>query len=147
MNKLLLDARYWQRIYITNCVARIINNKVVAPIPSQMFRTNINSHILAVGASSNSAKPTWKLGCWLSQVVQIQGAGFAECNSTPIILGLTLVKFESLFTTYQLKARFPNWHKDLSISIWKYKGENAEPLNDISLRLARIEQKIDYTSR
>ena len=82
-----------------------------------------------------------------SQVVQVQGAGFAEYNSTPIILGLTLVKFEPITTSYKLKAKFPHWHKDLSISIWKYRGNTSAHADDISLRLARIEQKIDYTAR
>lgn len=147
MNKLNLDARYWQRIYTTGVVARTLNNKIIAPISERTLRVTINSYILAVGVSSTSAKPTWKLGFWLSQVIQVQGAGFAEYNPTPIILGLTLVKFEPLTTAYQLKARFPSWHKDLSISIWKYRGLTSDPLDDISLRLARIEQKIDYASR
>lgn len=143
-----LSGRYWRRIYTNSFAARTVPGTTsFSPIADKTLPIVVDSHVLAVGVDSRSAKSTWRLGFWLSQLLKIEGAGYAEHQSTAIVLGLTLVRFELLTPTYQLKAKFPKWHKDLNVSIWKYTGNQTDPFEAVGLTLSRIESKIDLTNR
>ena len=82
-----------------------------------MIPNNFDSHTLAVGASSFKTKPTWKLGFWVCMNVQLSGIGKAEAYKKPIPLGLSIVRFPPISSTYTLSAFVPHWHEQMSIEI------------------------------
>lgn len=144
----LSNSSNWEKVYQGNFVAVVIQGvrNQTLPIPSVVIPNSFNSHTLAVGASSFQTKPTWHLGFWLSMNVQLPGIGKAEAYSKSIPLGLSIVRFPAISSTYTLTANIPRWHKEMSIEIWQYVGSEfdvRDELTDIKSDLSRIETKID----
>ena len=98
-------------------------------IPVHSIPGLVYERVLAVGSNSTYLKPRWKLGFWLSGLVQIPTIGLAEIASVPIPIGLSLVVLPNVHSEFKLKARVPHWHRNLSIDIWKYVGPIEESQN------------------
>lgn len=141
----------WEKVYQASFTAVAIQGvrNQFLPIPSVVIPNSFNRHTLAVGASSFQAKPTWHLGFWLSMNVQLLGIGKAEASSKSIPLGLSLIRFPQISSTYTLTANIPRWHKEMEIEIWQYVGSELDvkdDIADIKSDLSRIETKIDTSS-
>jgi hypothetical protein len=98
------------------------------PIASQLIGTTLDSHYLACGTNSSSAKTTWYLGCWLQPILEANTDDFKSLYLPRIsvpINGATFINVLPYTPTYSLKVYFPKWIKDLELLIYKYIGENA----------------------
>lgn len=147
----LSNSNNWVSVYQANFAAVPIQGvrNQFTPIPVIVIPNSFDSHTLAVGASSFQTKPTWHLGFWLSMNVQLPGIGKAEAYNKSIPLGLNIVRFPHISSTYTLRASIPRWHKEMSIEIWKYVGSEVDirdELIEIKSDLSRIETKIDASS-
>lgn len=118
----------WVHIYGTTLHAAV--SSTVPPIYGSISIHSIPGvvyeRVLAVGSNSTYLKPKWKLGFWLSGLVQIPTIGLAEIASFPIPIGLSLVILPNLHSEFKLRARIPHWHRNLSLDIWKYVGSIEE---------------------
>ena len=147
----LSDSSNWQKVYEGNFAAvpvQGVRNKFI-PIPKVVIPNNFDNHTLAIGATSFQTKPTWRLGFWLSMYIQVPGIGFACGFNQGIPLGLSVLRFPNLSSTYTLSATIPHWHKEMSIEIWQYIGSESDvrdELVEIKSDLDRIETKIDSST-
>lgn len=137
----------WTKVYSASFAANpIAGTNKFTPIPSVRIPGTFDKHILAVGGSSFQTKPTWHLGFWLSMYVDIPSIGRAEGYNKSIPLGLSIVRFPPISSTYSLIASIPKWHREMSIDIWQYVGDvsTIEPtLDELNQTSLRIESKVD----
>lgn len=147
----LSNSSNWEKVYqasFTAVAIQGVQNQFI-PIPLAVIPNSFDSHTLAVGAFSFQTKPTWRLGFWLSMNVWLPGIGRAEGYNKSIPLGLSIVRFPPISSTYTLSVRVPHWHKEMGIEIWKYIGlelDIRDELVEIKSDLSRIETKIDSSS-
>lgn len=144
----LTDGAEWLQVYDTTLAADAIPGLTnrYRPIPNHQIPVDFYSYTLAVGASSTKAKPTWNLGFYLGMVIDIPTVGMAETASTPIRLGLNLIRFPPLAVPFKLKARVPKWHQEMSMTFWRYLGNEADTLsivNHIDFTTKEINRKVD----
>lgn len=144
----LSDASSWVQVYDTTLFADLVLGQTgkYYPIPNHSIPGNFEGRTLAVGSSSTKAKPTWNLGFYLAQVINVPGVGNAEARSIPIRLGLNLVRFPPLSAQFRLKARIPRWHQEMSITIWQYvsvESDVLDRLTNLEPTVTRIEEKVD----
>lgn len=140
------NASYWQEAYTVDLVAANSVPGYFIRIPRHQIPTIFNSHTLAVGASSFRTRPNWKLGFWLSMLVNLSGVGWAVTEERAIPLGLKVVRFSAFSPQFKLQADIPKWHEEMSIKIWEYNGPEADMLDlqeQTQLKLDQIETKID----
>lgn len=147
----LSNSSNWEKVYESSFQAvamQGVNNQFI-PIPTVIIPNSFNRYTLAVGAVSFQTKPTWRTALWLSMYVELPGIGKAEASNKKIPLGLSIVRLPLLSSIYTLSASIAHWHKEMSIDIWQYIGnENdiRDDLVEIKSDLDRIETKIDSSS-
>lgn len=137
----------WNRLVTQNFVAQQIATTpdLFVPIPSASYLTDAN--ILQVGCGSVSAKPNWRLGCWLGISLNIPPSStssffqWTEYQRIPIYLGaLKLIQFPMYEPVpYRLTLYFPKWIKDLFVEIWVYDGIQS---NSVEARLKNVEMEV-----
>lgn len=148
----LTDGAEWLQVYDSTLTAEPITGleNRYRPIPHHVIPFDFYSYTLAIGASSSKAKPTWNLAFYLGMMIDIPSVGNAETEATAIRLGLSLVRFPPLAAPYKLKARIPRWHSEMSMTIWRYLGNEPDVLslvNHIDFRTKEIDRKIDSIER
>ena len=141
------NSDYWQKVYETTLVAQAgSRSSFYYPIGDHNLPGTFSSHTLLVGASSFKAKPTWRLGFYLSMIISAVGVGSFTASQKSIPFGLTLVRFPPLSNEFSLKASIPKWHEEMSMSVWLYVGSESDVrdlLFEVEVDLNRIESKID----
>lgn len=100
------------------------------PIPP--ITISVDSYILAIGASSTTAKPHWKLAAWVaprllfspSSTSEFIAAVQSEQSQKVSLNQLTLIQFVDFgIKPYLLEIRIPRWHTEMYLEVWKYSGE------------------------
>ena len=150
----------WDLVLRTSYVAPLApeTKRGFLPIPNKIIEAD--RYTLAIGVSSNKAKPTWRIGAFVAPRLLFSVSSTSEYtglvrsdDSKPVFLNqLTLVQFQDFGTTpYALEISIPFWISQLSIEVWKYQGDDdARPLQeqiaDVRGDLDRIELKIDSYS-
>lgn len=140
------NAANWLKVYETTLTAVSTFPRGHNPIPAFSIPVQFDSHCLIIEASSSLAKPTWNLAFRVSQRFGVEGVRLVEGDSQAIRLGSTLVRFPVFSDTYTLKIRFPRWHREMDLTVWKYTGimlDTNDLLGDSQIQLARIESKVD----
>ncbi len=155
----------WQPIYSGNHeVSYTADGRGFTPMPEinvTGYFLPLNSPILAVHATSTTAKRTWHVAGWLVQRVRsglvVGGLPDADLGKRRIPLNqLDLIFWELLLTNfieleYQIFFQFPPWIRTLNLQVWKYTGAVTDQvmaeLNFIRSDLAGIERKIDILNR
>lgn len=119
-----LDSAQWQSVYETQLTAQPtgLANGSYYPIGRHTVPVEFDSDVIVVGTSSSTAKPTWRLGCYLSAYTSINGVGNTEIANVLCPFGLKLFKFPEYSSSYQIRLTIPKWHQSLDVKIWKYLG-------------------------
>lgn len=141
-----LNASAWMRVYKTTLNARPIPGQQgkFQPIPDLRVPIALNSHSLLVGANSLKLKPRWKLGFWLNmRIGKISGIGEPACPDIPIPLGLLYVKLPKLSANYNVIAKIPHWHQQMTVEIWQYKGIEPTSLESLGEQLKQVNQNFE----
>lgn len=121
----------------------------IAPIYAQ-----VSSNILMIGTASNSAKPYWFLGAFVSRFLYISPstsgqfiAGVQAEETRKVGLSrLTLLEFKPYsLDSYLLAIEPPYWLEDIYVEVWEYVGQIIDDADilEIKQRLERIEFKVD----
>lgn len=133
--------------------AAVVNAKI-QPIPLFEIGYLFDSHILAVRASTENAKPGWKYGGKLRQKIQIGSGGAVSAlpNVTAQRVDLdlndwTLAIFPKFYSEYQLVYVPPRWFKDVTLKVYQYVGPQSsnliDLLNEVKSDVLRVESKVD----
>jgi hypothetical protein len=119
-----LNGDSWQKVYQINLQAE------TSAIPNHFYQipsftipyTFINK--IAVGASSSSAKPNWRLAFYANALVNILGIGFVEVEHFYVPFGASLLDPQK-GVPYTLKLYIPKWHQNMDVEIWEYTGSQS----------------------
>lgn len=132
---------------------RTPGNTKVVPIPEIIMPDSLSSHILAVAASSSTAKPNWRFAGFLNQRIELGltaiGTPDTDASRHKAWLDrLTLVIFPKLTSSYYLSFETPKWFQDIDLTIFQYVGPESDSteslINQIlNVQLPLIENKID----
>ncbi|MGK7914736.1 MAG: hypothetical protein AB4038_04210 [Prochloraceae cyanobacterium] len=117
------------------------------PIPDLVIPITFTGHLLAISASSSTAKDSWKTAGWIWQRVLVNiGTGSTSPNATvqkkyKFYLGqVTVLTIPKLASNYGLSVSIPHWISQLSFEIYEYTGEvidtNEQKLDQILTNLA-----------
>lgn len=146
----------WELIYYASHQQDEQKNRIEVDIPILL-----DKHILAVGVSSSTAKPTWYRSGNLIQVLQqielddgviFPGSGSPsntlDASRRLIVLhSIQLVIFPKVTPTYSLWFQAVPWLKSLNLGIWSYTGAQSDTTEEMvelaRVDLLRIESKVD----
>lgn len=154
MGNLILEfnnSQNWDFVYQTSQQAVSINNQS-QPIPEITIPFLLDRRIVAVHASSLTAKSTWRFAGFLNQKVQIGlligGQPDARMPRNKIWLNnINLIVYPQYSSTYSLSVEPPFWLRDISLSVYKYVGVESDSTDNLILsiqnQLNTIESKID----
>lgn len=144
----------WQQLFsISNNAVALGAGSAFAPIPPITVPVLIESHIIVVLVTCNSAKDTWYFGGLLSQKINLglTVGGLPDSDGVQkhklYLNRLTLLVFPRLTSTYTVEVEVPKWFRQVSLIVWQYIGpidDSTEViLQSLQSNLARIESKID----
>lgn len=119
------------------------------PIPDLVIPITFTGQLLAISASSTTAKSTWKTAGWLWQRVLVNiGTGATSPNALSqrkykfYLDKLTILTIPKLASEYALSISIPQWIQDLDLEIYEYTGEiidsNEQKLDLILSDLATL---------
>ena len=119
------------------------------PIPDLVIPITFTGQLLAISATSSTAKSTWKTAGWLWQRVLVNiGTGATVPNALSqrkykfYLNQLTILTIPKLASEYALSISIPKWIQDLDIKIYEYTGEiidsNDQKLDLILTNLATL---------
>ena len=131
-------------------------NTTVIPIPEIIIPGSLSNHILAVSASSNTAKPHWRFAGFLNQRIELGLAAVGSPDTDAAkhkawLDRLTLVIFPRLTPTYSLSFETPKWIQDIDLTIFKYVGPESDSTDNlvnqiINVELPRLESEMHNSS-
>lgn len=144
----------WQQLYsISNNAVTLGAGSAFAPIPPITVPVLIESHIITVLVTCDSAKDTWNFGGLLSQKINLGLTVGGLPNSDGVqkhklyLNRLTLLTFPRFTSSYTVELEVPKWFRQVSLILWQYIGPVADTtenlIQSVQSDLARIESKID----
>ena len=144
----------WEQVYSESREGYPLSENSYYPIPSYNVPIIFDSFLLMVGTSSQYARAHWKLGCWLTQVIDVPLADFDEIKLRKYFVPVndaTLIRFASIAPQYRLRVDVPWWMRELRLTIYEYQGtldDSTEALirSDSELirtDILRVESKVD----
>jgi hypothetical protein len=152
---LIGEPTYWESVWSQNFVAQVLPGTGDRWVPIEPVDCPFlfESHILAVLANVPNAKPRWRLGVKLRQLIEANYLPIPLMQGTEVGVPPNrgeLIVFPRITQQYRLQVWFPWWHKEVGVTIFQYVGphvsrveENLQSGNEsIRVDLARIEQQI-----
>ena len=123
------DNLEWNSVY--NFSDAVLNYQLpVNRLPDRQVIVN-GSGLLVIGVSSQTAKPSWKFGGIVKQVLPFAPSTVSVFRPTTISktvklnLGAgTLFEMEKIYSTYTLLFQFPRWLLDVYVEVWRYDGRD-----------------------
>jgi hypothetical protein len=148
----LSDSSKWQSLWFGSFSALGVANKpgyyyAIEPIIVPVL---LESRIIAISATSATAKPNWFYAGKARQRIQtgIVVGGVSDAASTSIkklsLDKINFLEFPPLAPTYALEIEPIWWLKDISLSVWIYTGVDSDTVTE---QLNRIEFAIDQNFR
>lgn len=125
-------------------------NDLYAPIPNILI--GVDAPVLIVALKNRLAKPGWWFGGEAYQQLIISPSATSifplpgvESKKQPLRLNSpALVQFPDYkLYPYALEIRFAKWHTEMTVEVWKYSGDEFDP---IAISLDEINKKIDDIS-
>ncbi len=142
----LTNSTNWSLVYSQAFYAQQITATSYALIPKITVPLLLERHILAVHATSATAKDTWHFAGFLNQNVQLGllvggGPDAESVQRRKIWLNrITLLILPSFAPNYSISFNVPHWFKDISLSVWEYIGPEADSTEEL---IQRVEFKVD----
>jgi hypothetical protein len=133
----LSNAANWQDVYNQSFTAQRINPTVFAPLPEIIVPVLFDRHIIAVYATSSSAKPNWYFAGFLNQKIRLGlipgGSPDADAvQRRKIWLNrITLLFFPKITSTYAVSFNVPKWFDTVNLNIFEYQGTESDSTEDL----------------
>lgn len=94
----------------------------------------LNNHVAQFGFSNPTAKKSWRLGGTVFQVLEANPSSTSILPSNPIgyfqyctCNKLNLIKFPDYgILPFFVQIQIPFWHKQMSVEVWEYSGDNFD---------------------
>lgn len=133
----LSNAANWADVYNQSFTAQRINPTVFAPLPEIIVPVLFDRHIIAVYATSSSAKPSWYFAGFLNQKIRLGlipgGSPDADAvQRRKIWLNrITLLFFPKITSTYAVSFNVPKWFDTVNLNIFEYQGTESDSTEDL----------------
>lgn len=138
----LSNAANWEDVYNESTTALSITSTRHAPISEITVPVLFERHIIAVYATSNTAKSTWHFAGFLNQKIRLGliPGGLPDADAVQrrkIWLNrVTLLFFPKITSTYSVSFNIPNWFNTISLNIFEYRGIESDSTEDLIRELA-----------
>jgi hypothetical protein len=147
----LQNAANWQSIWSTTVNAVKLADGSSQFIPAIICPILLETNIIVVFATSESAKPSWQIAGnvarKISTGITLPG-GFPDTTISDVRLlrlnKLNLFRFQRLTDTYALEIRPKWWIEDISLNLFVYTGIDTDTVTE---QLNRIEFVVDEINR
>lgn len=152
----LTDRLEWNLISRQEFTAQEIivgrRRRVTYYIPDQRYV--IDGHVIAIGLANPVAPANWFLGAWGTQALLINPSTTSQFFSAGMqadvrrlrINALNLWITPKLDRPWRLELRFPYWHSQMLVEIWRYDGldfDVFERMRDIETGFGQIADSFD----
>lgn len=133
----LSNAANWEDVYNQSFAAQPITPTVFAPLGEIIVPYLFERHIIAVHATSSSAKPSWYFAGFLNQKIQLGlipgGSPDADAvQQRKIWLNrITLLFFPKITSTYAVSFNVPKWFDSVNLNIFEYQGVESDSTEDL----------------
>jgi hypothetical protein len=124
----------WVRVHGITLIAQpaLLTKRGFHPMAAHTIPFIFNCHTLVIDANSANAKPHWDFAFSLEQLIDVPAIGLSQSAKIAVKLGLNLIRFPNIDGIYQLRARFPKWHKDMHMQFYQYIGIDSDLLTTAS---------------
>jgi hypothetical protein len=143
----------WEQVYDGGATAQQPGSDVYIPIPRITIPIILHERVIVVGTSSVDSRPNWRFSGTLSQrlVIPSLGSGLVDGHKQNLrINALSLIVLPILTPDYRLEYDVFHWIRDISLSVWRYVGEEqdalAELIETVKVDVIRVENKLDRLS-
>jgi hypothetical protein len=148
----LADSSRWQSLWFGSFSALGVPGKpgYTYPIGSILCPVLMDSRIIAISATSDTAKPKWSYAGKARQKIQtgITVGGVADAASVSVkklaLDRINFVIFEPLAPEYALEIEPIWWLSQISLTVWTYTGVDSDTVTE---QLNRIELAVDEINR
>lgn len=143
------EALDWVRVFDTTLTAQPFTEGREGsfhPMAAYTIPFIFSRHVLTINAVSANAKEHWSLAFYLEMLIDVAAIGLSKAESFKVNLGLNLIRLPNINGIFQLRIRYPKWHKDMSMTFWQYVGTEADLLDTASpsiLILRDINRKLN----
>lgn len=138
----LSNSANWEDVYNESTTALSITSTRHAPISEITVPVLFERHIIAVYATSSTAKPTWHFAGFLNQKIRLGliPGGLPDADAVQrrkIWLNrVTLLFFPKITSTYSVSFNIPKWFNTISLNIFEYRGIESDSTEDLIRELA-----------
>jgi hypothetical protein len=143
----------WEQVYDGTIAAQQPAPGIFIPIPRISIPIILHERVIVVGTSSMNARPNWRFSGTLSQrlVLPSLGSGLVDGHKQTLrINALSLIVLPILTPDYRLEYDVFHWIRDISLSVWRYVGEDQDALTElietVKVDVIRVESKLDKLS-
>lgn len=122
----------WQVLHERLIKAASYDEKAYIPIPPQTIPVLAEHRVLAVMTYSEKASSRWRVGGWLTIILDCGGADFVDADVQKYTIPLNraqLVILPRLASAYKLRFEAPYWFEEIKIVIYQYVGEVTDRLD------------------
>ena len=152
----LTDRLEWNLVARQEFIGREVivgrRRRVTYDIPDQRYV--IDGHVILVGLSNPFAQSNWYLGAWGTQALLFNPSSTSQFFSAGVqaqvkrlrVNALTLWVTPKLDRPWRLELRFPYWHSQMLVEIWRYDGldfDLFERLRDLETGFGQIADSFD----
>lgn len=119
----LESGQNWQPAYQANLIAPPTGvRNINYPIPAFRIPQPFSSPALIVGASSATAKPTWRLAAYIDVLINVEAIGYTQLAHVFIPLGAIYIFVDRSVSAFYLQVYVPRWYQSLDLEVWQYVG-------------------------
>jgi hypothetical protein len=142
-----LNAMEWNLVARRSLQVQSVSQKAYNPIPPQSFL--LESFVLMIGVRNVEAPNRWYLGAWATMFAPMLPGSTSEFVASVVVtqrkirLGvLNLVVFPKVMAPYLLEVKFPAWHEQILLEVWRYDGQDVDQF----YQLDQLQQSADSLS-
>jgi hypothetical protein len=147
----LQNAANWEALWSTSVSSVKLADGSSEFIPPIVVPILLSTNIIAIYASSNTAKPSWQIAGNVAKKIATGitlpgGAPDATISDVRLLRlnRINLFRFPRLTDTYALEIRPKYWIEDINLNLFIYTGVDSDTVTE---QLNRIEFAVDEIGR
>lgn len=122
----------WEKIYEETKNIVSVGDTSYIPIAPIEVPFLLESNIIAIGTSSESAKPTWWLGGTVIQKVDttVVGGSIELHREKAQLNKVRMFVLPKYTETFKIEFQVPPWIQDLTLAVWEFQGSSSDTTID-----------------
>ena len=132
------DGLEWNLVIRETYQVQRIDDRSYNPIPPRSLFIE-NSSVIMIGLRNSKAEAHWYLGAWLEMRLPLSPSSTTEfmalvtaSNRRLRLGGLNLVILPKLMPSCLIELKFPYWHEEMLVEVWRYDGRDVGFLEALS---------------